>query len=408
MNKKWILGIAVILFIICIIISVEMEPTTILTRYRHSTNLKQDPMTLRFKKDDTFTIIQFADLHYGESVEQDRNSTRVMLEILKTENQIDLAAFTGDQVSGYTRQYNRDIFLSWIDSLIPAASHGIHFVTIFGNHDDQPFHFEPSIWKECVQIILILYLAATVVMCLGDVKRFTKTNAHIFSMFFVAALLWTLYQVTPSSRMRQSILRYEKRQFPVFSHSEAGPSSLPGVSNFYLPVYSKNSVVLLFFLDSGGGRFPEEILPSQIEWVRSISLQYRSPHAIAFFHIPSIEFSAVDKFRCVGKEDTETPSTFSGRTSSPMQDLAAAGIHAVFVGHDHRNSWCCVPRTKTEKLNTLAICYGRHTGYGGYGDWARGARVIQLKFDENSLFTISTWLRMENGEQEIQGVIFPY
>ncbi len=386
-----------------------MAPTTIRTRYRHATNLEQDPTTLRFKKDDdTFTIIQFADLHYGESIEQDGNSTRVMLDVLKTEKQIDFAAFTGDQVSAFARQYNRDIFLLWIDSLIPVASHGIPFVTIFGNHDDQPFHFGPETWKECVKIILILFLAAAVVMYLSDVKRFTTSNTHIVSAIVVTALLWVIYQVAPSSRMRQSILRYEKQKFPGLSRSEAGPSSLPGMSNFYLPVYSRNSKVLLFFLDSGGGRFPEAMLPSQLEWVKSISSQAGNPHAIAFFHIPSAEFSDVDKFKCIGKENTETSSVFGGETSSLMQDLAAAGIRAVFVGHDHRNSWCCVPKTRTKKLNTLALCYGRHTGYGGYGDWTRGARVIQLKFDENSLFTISTWLRMENGEQEMQGQIFPY
>jgi predicted MPP superfamily phosphohydrolase len=110
MNKKGIICVAICLLIVCILVSIEMAPTTISTRYRHSTNLEQDPTTLRFNKDDTFTIVQFADLHYGESVEQDSNSTRVMLDILKTEKQIDFAAFTGDQVSGYARQYNRDIF----------------------------------------------------------------------------------------------------------------------------------------------------------------------------------------------------------------------------------------------------------------------------------------------------------
>ena len=413
MNKKGMLMLCIALFlfillIICMIVSIKMTPAKILTRYRHSTNLKQDPRTLRFREDDTFTIIQFTDLHYGESVEQDSNSTRVMFDILKTEKQIDLAAFTGDQVAGYAHQHNRDILLSWIDSLIPTVSHGIKFVTIFGNHDDEPFHIGPEAWKQSVEIILILFSAAAVVMCLWDVKRFTTSNAHIFSVVVIAALVWIIYQVTPSSQMRQSILRYEKHQFPILSHSEAGPSALPGMSNFYLPVYSRNSKVLLFFLDTGGGRSPEEMLQSQIDWVKSISLQHGNPHAIAFFHIPSAEFSSVDKFKCIGNENTETSSVVGGEAGSPMQDLAAAGIHAVFVGHDHRNSWCCVPKTRTEKLNTLALCYGRHTGYGGYGDWTRGARVIRLKFDENFLFTVTTWLRMENGEQEMQGQIFPY
>ena len=44
----------------------------------------------------------------------------------------------------------------------------------------------------------------------------------------------------------------------------------------------------------------------------------------------------------------------------------------------------------------MSMCYGRHTGYGGYGEWARGGRQILL--DERSLGDdIRTWIRMEDG-----------
>jgi hypothetical protein len=44
----------------------------------------------------------------------------------------------------------------------------------------------------------------------------------------------------------------------------------------------------------------------------------------------------------------------------------------------------------------MHMCYGRHTGYGGYGEWARGGRQISL--DERSLGEdMRTWIRMENG-----------
>jgi hypothetical protein len=42
------------------------------------------------------------------------------------------------------------------------------------------------------------------------------------------------------------------------------------------------------------------------------------------------------------------------------------------------------------------MCYGRHSGYGGYGDWARGGRQIlldrQLLGDD-----LRTWVRLEDG-----------
>lgn len=44
----------------------------------------------------------------------------------------------------------------------------------------------------------------------------------------------------------------------------------------------------------------------------------------------------------------------------------------------------------------MNMCYGRHTGYGGYGDWARGGRQVLL--DKRSLGDdIQTWIRMEDG-----------
>jgi hypothetical protein len=352
---------------------------------------------LYFRPDGTFTVIQFADLHYGESVDQDKSSSRVMYNILQTEQQIDLAVFTGDQVSGYLYWNNDDILPLWIESLMPVVNHSIPFATIFGNHDDQPFHFEPATCQAWVENILILLSAAAVAMYFIDNKRLTRSNISM-ALAFIAMLMLILYQVNPSTQVRESILRHEKSQFPELSHTQVGPPSIPGTSNFYLPVRSKTNRVLLFFLDSGGGRLPQTISQSQIEWVKSVSSRHGNPNAIAFFHIPSRDFGYVDEFECKGKNETEFPTSFNSDT----KDLASAGVKAIFVGHDHRNSWCCVSTSSIPSL-----CYGRHTGYGGYGDWMRGARIIRLKFDNDSTFTITTWLRMENGGQEIQGQIFP-
>lgn len=46
--------------------------------------------------------------------------------------------------------------------------------------------------------------------------------------------------------------------------------------------------------------------------------------------------------------------------------------------------------------NGLNMCYGRHTGYGGYSDVARGARQILL--NESCLESqVETWIRLEDG-----------
>jgi hypothetical protein len=92
---------------------------------------------------------------------------------------------------------------------------------------------------------------------------------------------------------------------------------------------------------------------------------------------------------------------------------ATGGNGAIFVGHDHGNAWCC-------DYNGMDLCYGRHTGYGGYGTWDRRARVVELTLQPGRRplavpaaaaaaaapepwvtapvsVTAQTWVRMENG-----------
>lgn len=108
------------------------------------------------------------------------------------------------------------------------------------------------------------------------------------------------------------------------------------------------------------------------------------------------------------------------------------GLMAIFSGHDHDNDWyehvlhrrvyslfsilkaqqdlawltflrsyrCFKWDTKLSGLNVtgngMNMCYGRHTGYGGYGNWTRGGRQIFL--DERSLGNDTrTWIRLEDG-----------
>lgn len=102
--------------------------------------------------------------------------------------------------------------------------------------------------------------------------------------------------------------------------------------------------------------------------------------------------------------------------------LDTEGLLATFSGHDHWNDWCvqlfrdsgtsvCLNPQLTEYRcfkwndtigsatlpgNGLNMCYGRHTGYGGYSDLARGGRQILLK--KNTLTDeVITWVRLESG-----------
>lgn len=64
-------------------------------------------------------------------------------------------------------------------------------------------------------------------------------------------------------------------------------------------------------------------------------------------------------------------------------------VQAVFVGHNHGLDWCC-------PYQNLHLCFARHTGYGGYGRWTRGARFVEI-FREPALSQIRTYVILEDG-----------
>jgi hypothetical protein len=98
-------------------------------------------------------------------------------------------------------------------------------------------------------------------------------------------------------------------------------------------------------------------------------------------------------------------------------------VLAVFSGHDHGDDWSVayhfishvvmLHRSDTpfprrcfkwdSQLpgmnltgNGMNLCFGRHSGYGGYGDWTRGSRQVLL--NEKHLNTkTETWIRLEDG-----------
>lgn len=70
-------------------------------------------------------------------------------------------------------------------------------------------------------------------------------------------------------------------------------------------------------------------------------------------------------------------------------------LQAVFVGHNHGLDWCC-PYKK------LWLCFARHTGYGGYGNWARGARTLEIT---QQPFSLKSWIRMEDGHTHSEVIL---
>ena len=369
-----------------------------------------------------FVIVHFTDLHYGESESNDLKSKGVMQRVLDAERPIDLVVFGGDQVSGWLVNSRWLTLSKWLESISIVNGMKIHFATIFGNHDDQPYAGDPPGMLPWVTGMLML-------ACLALAGSMHFSNLRKSSPFIAClgmALLSIYSMVYPSTKMRQSIFHYEKSFYARYSRTQMGDASLHGQSNYFLPVVcppagrtsatiSNSTTMLLFFLDSGGGMISERITQGQVEWISAVASRFPASISLVFMHIPTLDYGQIMRqpsekrlHRCWGDQHTEQTS-YTIPPRAFMQSLYSAGVRGVFVGHDHNNSWCCAPKHESKKIHQQmpALCYGRHTGYGGYdGGWERGGRVIEVNFSTLNGFSIATWIRMESGLKSELGVLF--
>ena len=109
---------------------------------RRADHISDCATALRFRGDGTFSIVQFADLHFGEAENlgwgplQDLGSLHVINAVLDNEKP-DLAVFTGDQITGNNIKQNATAY--WKMIVEPCEVRHTHFASIFGNHDTMPF-----------------------------------------------------------------------------------------------------------------------------------------------------------------------------------------------------------------------------------------------------------------------------
>jgi len=320
---------------------------------------------LRFNEaSDKFKIAQFTDLHFGEGEdvewgpEQDKMSLSVMNEILDLE-QPDLVVFTGDMLTGNNIADNATDY--WRIMLDPLIRRNLSWAVVFGNHDDLASGIDGS---------------------------------------------------------RLDLLQFDI-SFPG-SRSQIGPKQIHGVSNYYIPIFpapnnnnNNNDFSLayprfvLYFFDSNNSGVNGTgwgcVMQDQVDWYNSVSIGMRARFgrtipSMAFFHIPTTEFSFVwAKGISYGTNNDSVAccSTDMGLISSFLRN---GDVRDVFVGHNHGNDYCGYYDNNSN--STVRLCYGRHTGYGGYGTWDRGARVIEINEDDAS---VNTWIRFEGGRVEQKG-----
>ena len=225
-----------------------------------------------------------------------------------------------------------------------------------------------------------------------------------------------------------------------YSLTQHSPTGVAGVTNYFLPIFGHDApdkpAVILWFFDSRGGHsfqdqrnstaLPDWVSNSTVEWFYA-SKNYLHQKwgdlapSIAFVHIPPTAFlgsqESLDCAKCTGRnasnnrpshhfpglnEDVPLGSEGNGWQDVPfMQALVdTPGLHSVYSGHDHGDSWCgnWQNTTSVNGISQPHLCFCKQTGYGGYGSWKRGSRVVELTFDKyNNKLNVETWVRIENG-----------
>ncbi|KAK9062194.1 hypothetical protein SSX86_019380 [Deinandra increscens subsp. villosa] len=326
----------------------------------------------------SFKVALFADLHFGENAwsdwgpDHDLSSVKVMSTILNVEKP-DFVVYLGDVVTA-NNFLTHNASLYWDQAISPTRARNIPWATLFGNHDDT--HFEwPIEWFSSSGIPQILCPSANASG--GDGCSFRGTT-------------------------RLELTMNELRRNPGLSYTGFGPQSLwPSVSNYVHTILSPKSdhklpVMIMYFLDSGGGSYPGVISTIQSEWFHNKSQELNPDSSIpeiVFWHIPSQAYKKVAKkaaageIQCAGSMFEEGVAPQDAEMGMMKLLKERPSVKAIFVGHNHGLDWCC-PYEK------MWLCYARHTGYGGYGTWPRGARILEITDDP---FSLKSWIRMENG-----------
>jgi predicted MPP superfamily phosphohydrolase len=314
-------------------------------------HLQERKPILRFRSsegDDVyrFKIVQLADLHLGEAhttntalgPEQDAKTWELVHQIL-TKEQPDLIVLSGDQISANACLENATEYYKLLGEKL--SRYKIPWAMTFGDYDDRDFELRDG------------------------------SN-----------------ETVPAKYTREDLVEVDM-SFQ-YSLTEKGPDMLFGVTNYVLTAFLENSpAAQIYIFDSGGGSLPLEMQQSQVSWFSQTD--QRLP-AVAFQHVPTMNMQYSE--HCMGYhgEDLQALHQDPGIADAMSETTR---VYFLAAGHNHGNHYCC-PFTRW-----LQVCMGAHTGYGGYGDWQRGARVYELEMTDPKEYTLEwrSWVRLESGEK---------
>ncbi len=273
-----------------------------------------------FKKDSTFKIMQFTDIHW-ESGKPENATVISMMESVLDKEQPDLVVFTGDIVT------SGDPKKGWRDVSAPVIERKIRWIATLGNHESEGNTARNEIYRILKSIPL-------------NVNSATADNIFGFGNFYLPI---------SSNKNKQAAILY------FFDSNEYVPSHIPGSYDW--------------------------IRLDQIKWYKELSQSIKEKNdgqpipALAFFHIPLPEYKVVkDMEETVGhkSEGVSSPVLNSGLFAAMVEQKDVIGV---FTGHDHNNDFIGT-------LYDIALAYGRCSGHSGYGDLRIGSRVIELHQDQ--------------------------
>jgi len=352
----------------------------------------------------TFKIAAFSDLHTGEDedsfgIEQDVKTRRMFRHVLNAEHP-DFVVLNGDLTTGEnTYRENSSKYIDIVTG--PLIEGGYRWASTYGNHD-------------------------------------SKFNLS-----------------------RESMLQEEQKHDLCYTQ-HGPPDQTDGVTNYHIPIWPASKpplqrrekpVAILYFLDSRGGvayqsdpanndNIPNWVSPRTASWFRNTAASNKARWgtlpSLAFVHIPIKAHEDAQRSAKVSGPhypglNADVPvavqgygnvggGVYAGQDVPFMQALLdTEGLHSVYSGHDHGDSWCALwsdttnPRAPASNggLDGDAyasngrpfLCFTKHSGFGGYGDWRRGVRQIELRFDGQGGVSVRTWVRMQFREEG--DVVFP-
>lgn len=313
---------------------------------------------LRFRKDGTFTVLQFADVQENPFLNPD---TFAFMNAVLDKVKPDFVVYTGDQLKSYALSFLGPNRRSAEENVLrkvlePVTERGIPFTAVFGNHD--------------------------------EASDFSKEEQYAF---------------------------YKK--LGMVGDEWEGVS---GRCNFNIEVLSNDSTPLLrFILFDSGSKLPDGstayVTPEQIDRYRMIRDSSPLIPTLAFQHIPIPETyllakeltkkqkgsyrgagSRKRKFYCLPKELIEAGGFMKENFAAPDHnsgEFAAfkekGEVKGVFFGHDHSNSF-------VGELDGIKIGYTQGCGFDCYGPGGlRGVRVFEFSEDDPANFKTYTVTKKE-------------